>query len=160
VVSTRPPRNACTMRSRTGCSSSSAVATGPTVLMLDNSRTDENSDRHGHRATASPRPVRPAHPRGEDRRPPPRPRRPALGGPPGRGRAGRRRRDPGAAGPRAGLPRLRKIGTWRSGSGKALVSVRRGQPAVRIRLEGQRWDELLLGTDDAPAVAGALAAVR
>jgi hypothetical protein len=65
----------------------------------------------------------------------------------------------GLRAPGLGLPR-RKIGTWRSRKGKALVSVRRGQPAVRIRLEGQRWDELLVGTDDASGLATALAAVR
>jgi hypothetical protein len=66
----------------------------------------------------------------------------------------------GLRAPGLGLPRLRKIGTWRSRDGRALVSVRRGQPAVRIRLEGQRWDELLVGTDDASGLATALAAVR
>jgi hypothetical protein len=29
-----------------------------------------------------------------------------------------------------------------------------------VRLDGQRWDELLVGTDDAPAIAAALAAAR
>lgn len=60
--------------------------------------------------------------------------------------------------PGLGLPGLRKIGTWRSPGHRALVSVRRGQPAVRIRLEGHRWDELLVGADDAPALASALTA--
>jgi hypothetical protein len=62
----------------------------------------------------------------------------------------------GVRAPGLGLP-SRRIGTWRSPGRKALVSVRRGQPAVRIRLEGQRWDELLVGTDEAPALAAALA---
>jgi hypothetical protein len=55
-----------------------------------------------------------------------------------------------------GLPGLRKIGIWRATGRKTLVSVRRGQPAVRVRLEGQRWDELLIGADDAPALAASL----
>ena len=66
----------------------------------------------------------------------------------------------GLRAPGLGLPGLRRIGTWRSRDGKALVSVRRGQPAVRIRLEGQRWHELLVGTDDAPSLAASLSAAR
>jgi hypothetical protein len=31
---------------------------------------------------------------------------------------------------------------------------------VRVRLDGQKWDELLVGTDDAESVVAALAAVR
>jgi hypothetical protein len=49
------------------------------------------------------------------------------------------------------------MGTWRRRGEKSLVSVRRGQPAVRIRLEGARYDTLLVGADDAAALAGALA---
>jgi hypothetical protein len=64
----------------------------------------------------------------------------------------------GLRAPGLGLPGLRKIGTWRRSGRKTLVCVRRGQPAVRVRLEGQRWDELLVGTDDAPAIAAALTA--
>jgi len=59
-----------------------------------------------------------------------------------------------------GLPGLRKIGIWRGTGRKTVVSVRRGQPAVRVRLEGQRWDELLVGADDAGAVAAAIVAAR
>jgi hypothetical protein len=66
----------------------------------------------------------------------------------------------GLRAPGLGLPGLRKIGTWRSGGHTTLVCVRRGQPGVRIVLEGQRWSELLVGTDDAEAVAAALAAAR
>ena len=53
-------------------------------------------------------------------------------------------------------PGRRKIGTWRHRGEKSLVSVRRGQPAVRIRLEGARYDTVLVGTEDAAALAGAL----
>ncbi len=59
--------------------------------------------------------------------------------------------------PGLGLPGLRHIGTWRRRGEKTLVSVRRGQPAVRVRLIGQRFDTLLVGVDDPTAVAGALA---
>ena len=62
----------------------------------------------------------------------------------------------GLRAPGLGLPGMRKIGTWRGIGRKTLVSVRRGQPAVRVRLEGQRWDELLIGADDAPALAASL----
>jgi hypothetical protein len=62
----------------------------------------------------------------------------------------------GLRAPGLGLPR-RKIGTWRRRGEKTLVSVRRGQPAVRVRLTGQRFDTLLVGADDAAAVAGRLA---
>jgi hypothetical protein len=55
---------------------------------------------------------------------------------------------------------VRKIGTWRGAGRRTLVSVRRGQPALRVRLDGQRWDELLVGTDDAAAVAASLTAAR
>ncbi len=65
----------------------------------------------------------------------------------------------GVRAPGLGLPR-RKIGTWRGAGHKSLVCVRRGQPAVRVRLDGQKWDELLVGTDDAESVVAALAAVR
>jgi hypothetical protein len=62
----------------------------------------------------------------------------------------------GVRAPGLGLPGRRKIGTWRGRGRKALVSVRRGQPAVRVRLEGQRWDELLIGSDDATELAASL----
>jgi hypothetical protein len=62
----------------------------------------------------------------------------------------------GLRAPGLGLPGVRKIGTWRARREKSLVSVRRGQPAVRVRLAGQRFDSLLLGTDDAAALAAEL----
>lgn len=65
----------------------------------------------------------------------------------------------GLRAPGLGLP-WRKIGTWRERGAKTLVSVRRGQPAVRVRLAGQRFDTLLIGVDDPAAVAGSLTAAR
>ena len=55
----------------------------------------------------------------------------------------------GLRAPGLALPGHRKIGTWRRAGEKAFVSVRRNQPAVRIRLEGARFDTVLVGTDDA-----------
>ncbi|MGY1718971.1 hypothetical protein ACI8AG_07985 [Blastococcus sp. SYSU DS0552] len=62
----------------------------------------------------------------------------------------------GLRAPGLALPGARKIGTWRRPGERTLVCVRRGQPAVRVRLTGQGYDTLLVGTDDAPAVAAAL----
>ena len=64
----------------------------------------------------------------------------------------------GVRAPGLGLPGLRKIGTWRTRSGKDVVAVRRGQDAVRVHLAGQRWASLLIGTDDAAAVAASVTA--
>jgi hypothetical protein len=62
----------------------------------------------------------------------------------------------GLRAPGLGLPGLRKIGTWRRSGERAYVCVRRNQPAVRVRLEGQRYDKLLVGTDDAARLVGEL----
>lgn len=58
--------------------------------------------------------------------------------------------------PGLGLP-SRRIGTWRRHGRKELVSVRRGQPALRIALSGQDFDSVLVGIDDAEATARELA---
>ncbi|MBS9373969.1 hypothetical protein [Rhodococcus sp. B50] len=55
----------------------------------------------------------------------------------------------GIRAPGLGLPGVRKIGSWRGRGRNELVSVRRGQPAVRIELEGHRRTALVLGVDDA-----------
>lgn len=59
--------------------------------------------------------------------------------------------------PGLGLPGVRAIGTWRARGEKSYVSVRRGEPALRLRLTGQRYDTVLLGTPDAEALAARLA---
>lgn len=59
----------------------------------------------------------------------------------------------GLRAPGLGLPGVRKIGTWRAPGERTMVCVRRGQPAVRVRLRGQRFDTLLIGDDDATALA-------
>lgn len=63
----------------------------------------------------------------------------------------------GLRAPGLGMPWVRKIGTWRRRGGlKILVSVRRGQPALRIALKDAPYDELVLGLDDAHEVADTL----
>ncbi|MHA6793235.1 hypothetical protein ACVGVM_06900 [Pseudonocardia bannensis] len=54
----------------------------------------------------------------------------------------------GVRAPGLAIPGVRKIGTWRRHGEKALVAVRRGEPAVRISLSGERYDTLLLGVAD------------
>lgn len=62
----------------------------------------------------------------------------------------------GLRAPGLSLPGVRKVGTWRRPGERTLVCVRRGQPAVRIRLDGQRHDTLLIGADDADVLAAAV----
>lgn len=62
----------------------------------------------------------------------------------------------GVRAPGLGVPGRRKVGTWRSKGTRHLVSVRRGQPAVRIALTGQRYDTMLLGTDTIAAITAEL----
>ena len=62
----------------------------------------------------------------------------------------------GMRAPGLGLPGVRKIGTWRRTSGKELVTVRRGEPAVRITLHGHPYQAAVLGTAEAHALARAL----
>ncbi|MFF4807075.1 hypothetical protein ACFY03_02480 [Micromonospora chersina] len=62
----------------------------------------------------------------------------------------------GLRAPGLGVPGLRKVGTWFSRAGREFVSVHANQPAVRITLAGQRYDALLIGTDDAAALAEAV----
>jgi len=63
----------------------------------------------------------------------------------------------GTRAPGLGIPRKRKIGTWRANGAKSLVSVRRSEPAIRVQLTGQRYDTLLIGSPDARAVAADIA---
>jgi hypothetical protein len=66
----------------------------------------------------------------------------------------------GLRAPGLALPGFRKIGTWRGRDGRTLVSVRRGQPAVRVELTGQRYTTLLVGDDDAARLAAELTGER
>ena len=62
----------------------------------------------------------------------------------------------GVRAPGFALPGRRKLGIWRGGGATRLVDVRAGVPALRVRLSGHRYDELLLSTPDAEALASAL----
>jgi pimeloyl-ACP methyl ester carboxylesterase len=62
----------------------------------------------------------------------------------------------GLRAPGLGLPGVRKVGTWRAAGERSLVSVRRDEPAVRVRLDGQHYDTLLIGADDPTALADRL----
>ncbi|MGY1753730.1 hypothetical protein [Blastococcus sp. SYSU D01042] len=64
----------------------------------------------------------------------------------------------GLRAPGLGLPGVRAIGTWRARGEKSYVSVRRHQPALRLRLTGQRYDTVLISTPDAAELAGRLTA--
>ena len=62
----------------------------------------------------------------------------------------------GLRAPGLALPGVRKIGTWRRPGERTFVCGHRDQPAVRLSLSGQRYDSLLVGADDAAAIAAAL----
>ena len=62
----------------------------------------------------------------------------------------------GLRAPGFALPGRRKVGTWRSGTGKTLVAVRGDRPAVRVTLDGQRYAALLLTTDAPEELAASL----
>lgn len=55
----------------------------------------------------------------------------------------------GIRAPGLALPGRRKIGTWRGRGHRTLVSVRAGEPALRVTLAGQHFNELVLGHPDA-----------
>lgn len=64
----------------------------------------------------------------------------------------------GVRAPGLALPGRRKIGTWRERGHRTAVSVRAGEPVVRITLAGHRLDEIILGHPDAASLAETLAA--
>jgi uncharacterized protein len=51
---------------------------------------------------------------------------------------------PGFRTPGLAIPRLVQIGTWRASGRRTFVVARRGLPAVRVRLTGQRFDQLVV----------------
>ncbi len=65
----------------------------------------------------------------------------------------------GLRSPGLGLPGVRAIGTWRARGEKSYVSVRRNEPALRLRLTGSRYDTVLVGTTAAADLAARLAPV-
>jgi hypothetical protein len=66
----------------------------------------------------------------------------------------------GIRAPGLALPGRRKIGTWRRRGHRSAVSVRAGEPAVRLALAGHRYDELVIGTPEAERTAARLRAGR
>ena len=62
----------------------------------------------------------------------------------------------GLRAPGLAWPGLRKVGTWRRRGSRTLVAVRRGEPALRLRLEGTAWSQVLVSTPDAEALAARL----
>jgi hypothetical protein len=55
-----------------------------------------------------------------------------------------------------GLPGVRMIGRFARRGELDYVSVKRGQPAVRVHLTGQHFRTLLVGSDDAARLASTL----
>lgn len=49
--------------------------------------------------------------------------------------------------------RQRLVGTWRAKDDKQYVCVGRGQPAVKVTLDRQRYRTILIGLDDADRTA-------
>jgi hypothetical protein len=47
----------------------------------------------------------------------------------------------------------RLIGTWRAKQNRQYVCVRRGQPAVKVAVDGQRYRTILIGSDEAERIA-------
>lgn len=66
----------------------------------------------------------------------------------------------GLRAPGLALPGLRKIGTWRSKDGAEFVVAGRGQAGVRLTLTGHKFASVLLGDDDAGALADRIQASR
>jgi hypothetical protein len=64
----------------------------------------------------------------------------------------------GLRAPGLAIPGLRKTGTWRRRGLRTAVSVRAGEPAVRLKLDGHRYSELLIGQAEAAQIAEQLRA--
>ena len=62
----------------------------------------------------------------------------------------------GLRAPGLAVPRRVKVGTWRSRGGRQLVSVRKGQPALHVRVRDSGYSDLMIGTDAADSLAGAV----
>jgi len=60
----------------------------------------------------------------------------------------------GLRAPGLSIPGRTKIGTWRRYRHRGFVVARRDVPAVRVRLTGADYDDILVSTPDAAAVAG------
>ncbi|MGN6333270.1 MAG: hypothetical protein ACTHOD_16770 [Motilibacteraceae bacterium] len=66
----------------------------------------------------------------------------------------------GLRAPGTALPGVRKVGTWRSRDGAEFVVAARHQAGVRLTLTGQKLSSLLVGDDDAEALAARIRAAR
>jgi hypothetical protein len=55
----------------------------------------------------------------------------------------------GLRAPGLALPGRVKLGTWRARGDKQFVAVRRGVPALQLRLAGQPYDTVLVSTPEA-----------
>lgn len=56
-----------------------------------------------------------------------------------------------------GLPRVRLVGTWYSRGHRQLVSLRRGVPALKVGLSGERYDEVLISVPETDLLHACLA---
>ena len=59
----------------------------------------------------------------------------------------------GVRAPGLAFPGRTKIGTWRGRGARRFVVARRGEPGLRIRMKGARYDELLVATPAGERVA-------
>ncbi len=64
----------------------------------------------------------------------------------------------GVRAPGLGVPGGPRIGTWRGAGATRWVSVRPHAPALRVRLRGERYDEVLVTTTDPERLARELTA--
>jgi hypothetical protein len=55
-----------------------------------------------------------------------------------------------------GLPGVWLLGTWVGRGHRQLVALRRHRPAVYVSLRGEKYDELLIETDDPTGIIGRL----
>lgn len=62
----------------------------------------------------------------------------------------------GIRAPGLGVPGRTKIGTWRSKGSKTFAVAQHGQPGVRIRLQDNTFDQIVLSMPDGPGVVAAV----
>ena len=62
----------------------------------------------------------------------------------------------GLRAPGLSIPGRTKIGTWRRFRHRGFVVARRDMPALRVRLAGAPYDDVLVSTPDAEATAAAI----
>jgi hypothetical protein len=62
----------------------------------------------------------------------------------------------GLRAPGLAVPGRVKVGTWRGRGRRQLISVRRGQPAIHLRLSDVRVTDVIIGMEGAESLAAAL----